>query len=203
MNKTKGQTVFIIDDDAAVRDSIQELVESVGLQARTFPSAQKFLDVFRTGWSGCLVLDVRMGGMGGMALQSKLNEQGVTIPVIFISGHGDISMAVRVLKAGALDFIQKPYQEQQLLDAINSTLAVDAAQREAISDSNLIDQQLASLTDREREVLEKVLEGGTSKQTARDMGISPRTVEAHRHSLLRKFNVGSVKDLILHPLLRK
>ncbi len=203
MTQMEEPTVFIIDDDAAVRDSIQELVESVGLLAKAFASAQAFLDFYRAGLSGCLVLDVRMAGMSGLALQRKLSDLGVEIPLIFITGHSDVPMAVRALKAGAVDFIQKPYREQRLLDSINDALAADADARNSAAGTNELAQQLASLTDREREVLNRILDGDTSKQAARNMGISPRTVEAHRQNLLRKLNISSVKELMLHPLLRK
>jgi len=190
------QTVFIIDDDAAVRDSIQELVESVGLCAQTYVSAQAFLDSFQPERSGCLVLDVRMAGMSGLLLQEKLAELGAGIPVIIITGHGDVPMAVRALQAGAADFVQKPYRDQLLLDSINKALASDVAARRAASERVDQDEQLAALTTREREVLDKLLEGSTSKQTARQLAISPRTVEAHRRNILGKLELGSAKELI-------
>ncbi len=128
------QTVFIVDDDAVVLDSVRELVESVGLHAETFASAQAFLERFRPERAGCLVLDVRMGGMSGLGLQGKLNELGASIPVIVLTGHADAPMAVRALKSGAIDFIQKPYRDQLLLDSINSALAADEDLRQATSD---------------------------------------------------------------------
>ena len=196
------QTVFIIDDDVAVRDSIQELVESVDLHAETHDSAQAFLDAFRPDRPGCLVLDVRMAGMGGLALQEKLAELGAGIPVIIITGHGDVPMAVRALQAGAVDFIQKPYRDQLLLDSINKALATDAAARRSSAGTDDLNRHLAALTQREREVLDKLLEGGTSKHIARDLAISPRTVEAHRKAVLQKMEVGSVKELILKQRVR-
>jgi len=196
------QTVFIIDDDAAVRDSIQELVESVGLRAQCYASGQAFLDGFQPQRSGCLVLDVRMAGMSGLLLQQKLDELGAEIPIIIITGHGDVPMAVCALQAGAVDFIQKPYRDQLLLDSINNALAADAATRRLAAGRDDLDQHLAALTKREREVLDKLLEGGSSKQIARDLGISPRTVEAHRQNLLHKLKVGSVKEFILSQLVR-
>ena len=125
----KQQTVFIVDDDVAVRDSIQELLESVGLRAESYASGQAFLDNFQPERPGCLVLDVRMAGMGGLVLQEKLNALGARIPVIMITGHADVPMAVRALKAGAVDFVQKPYRDQLLLDSINNALTVDAIAR--------------------------------------------------------------------------
>ena len=196
------QTVFIVDDDAAVRDSIQELVESVGLRAQSYASGQAFLDSFQPERPGCLVLDVRMAGMSGLLLQQKLDELGAGIPIIIITGHGDVPMAVHALQAGAVDFIQKPYRDQLLLDSINKALAADAAARRSSAGTDNLDQHLAALTKREREVLDKLLEGGSSKHIARDLGISPRTVEAHRQNLLHKLEVGSVKELMLNQLVR-
>lgn len=196
------QTVFIIDDDAAVRDSIQELVESVGLRAQSYASGQAFLDSFQPERSGCLVVDVRMAGMSGLLLQEKLGELGAGIPIIIITGHGDVPMAVHALQAGAVDFIQKPYRDQLLLDSINQALAADAAARRLSAETDEHDQHLGALTKREREVLDKLLEGGSSKRIARDLGISPRTVEAHRQNLLHKLKVGSVKELMLNQRIR-
>ena len=129
------QTVFIIDDDEAFRDSVKELVSSVGLAAETFRSALEFLEAFDPARPGCLVLDVRMARMSGIALQAKLKEMGARIPIVFISGHGDIAMAVNAIKDGAVDFVQKPYHEQQLLDAIDEALRRDAAQRAPAADA--------------------------------------------------------------------
>jgi len=197
------QTVFIVDDDAAVRDSIQELVESVGLRAESHSSGQAFLASYQPQRSGCLVLDVRMAGMSGLVLQEKLNELGARIPVIIITGHGDVPMAVHALKAGAVDFVQKPYRNQLLLDSINNALTIDTIARRSLDESQNHDRQLATLTNREQEVLDKLLAGSISKQIAKELGISHRTVEAHRQSLLRKLGVGSVKELMLHPIARE
>jgi FixJ family two-component response regulator len=197
------QTVFIVDDDAAVRDSIQELVESVGLRAESHSSGQAFLASYQPQRSGCLVLDVRMAGMSGLVLQEKLNELGARIPVIIITGHGDVPMAVHALKAGAVDFVQKPYRHQLLLDSINNALTMDTIARRSLDESQNHDRQLATLTKREQEVLDKLLAGNISKQVARELGISTRTVEAHRQNLLRKLGIGSVKELMLHPIARE
>jgi len=197
------QTVFIVDDDAAVRDSIQELVESVGLRAESHSSGQAFLASYQPQRSGCLVLDVRMAGMSGLVLQERLNELGARIPVIIITGHGDVPMAVHALKGGAVDFVQKPYRNQLLLDSINNALTMDTIARRSLDESQNHDRQLATLTKREQEVLDKLLAGNISKQIARELGISTRTVEAHRQNLLRKLGVGSVKELMLHPIARE
>jgi FixJ family two-component response regulator len=191
------QTVFVVDDDAAVRDSIKELVESVNLQAEVHESALAFLDAFDPRRPGCLVLDVRMAEMGGLVLQDRLNMMQASIPVIVLTGHGDVPMAVQAMRNGAVDFIQKPYREQALLDSINAALTRDAAARRSTSAADDFEGRLASLTEREREVLDLVLSGSTSKEIARELVVSPRTVEAHRKNLLRKLEIGTVKELML------
>ncbi|MEZ5577034.1 MAG: response regulator [Candidatus Competibacteraceae bacterium] len=203
MRNTREQMVFIVDDDAAVRDSIQELVESVGLRAEGYASAFAFLDGFQPRYSGCLVLDVRMAAMSGLALQERLNELGFRIPVIMLTGHGDVPMAVQAMKAGAVDFIQKPYRDQTLLDSINAALVLDAAARHLSNAAESLEHQLATLTEREREVLNQTLTGSTSKEIARELSVSPRTVEAHRQNLLRKLGIGTVKELMLHLVPRE
>lgn len=191
------RTVFIVDDDAAVRDSIAELVESVGLQARCYPSAPAFLEAFEPQRPGCLVLDVRMRGMSGMELQRELKAQGVGLPVIVLTGHADVPMAVEAMKAGAVDFLQKPYRDQALLDSINTALSMTGVVGDSDAAVDTIEQSATTLTEREKEVLELVRVGKTSKEIARALAISPRTAEAHRRNLLRKLDVGSVKELIL------
>ena len=190
------QTVFVVDDDAAVRDSIAELVESIGLRAEGYASAPAFLEAFQPERPGCLVLDVRMAEMSGLALQQRLNALGARIPVIVLTGHGDVPMAVEAMKAGAVDFLQKPYREQSLLDSINAALAIEEAARHSRATADKFDQCFATLTDREREVLKLLLAGKTSKEIASALAISPRTAEAHRHNLLRKFGAGSTKELM-------
>jgi FixJ family two-component response regulator len=189
-------TVFIVDDDAGVRKSIRELLVSVGLAVETFESAQSFLDAFDTARPGCLVLDVRMARMSGLALEAKLAEMGADIPVVFISGHGDISMAVNAIKRGAVDFVPKPYQEQQLLDAVNEALRRDALRRAAPLDASGFAQRLQMLSPREHEVLDLALKGHSSKAIARELGISHRTVELHRSHLLEKLEVASITELM-------
>jgi len=189
-------TVFIIDDDEAYRDSVQELVTSVGLAAQTFRSSLEFLETFDPERAGCLVLDVRMAHMSGTALQARLKEMGARIPIVFISGHGDIALAVNAIKEGAVDFVQKPYREQQLLDAINAALRRDAAERVVAPVPNALADRLATLTAREREVMELALKGLSSKAIANKLSISYRTVEQHRSRLLEKFGVGSMTELL-------
>ncbi len=190
------QTVFVVDDDAAVRDSIAELVESVGLQSETYGSASAFLEAFRPERPGCLVLDVRMAEMSGLELQNRLNELGAGIPVIMLTGHGDVPIAVQAMKAGAADFLQKPYRDQALLDSINAALSIDAASRRSIAAAASFDRRRTTLTEREREVLDLLLGSKTSKEIASELAISPRTAEAHRRSVLRKFGVGSANELM-------
>jgi FixJ family two-component response regulator len=196
MTDMEEQTVFVVDDDAAVRDSIAELAESVGLRAEGYASALAFLEAFQRERPGCLVLDVRMAEMSGLVLQERLSELGARIPVIMLTGHGDVPMAVQAMKAGAVDFLQKPYRDQALLDTINAALSMDAAARRSSAAADNFEQCLAALTEREREVLDLLLAGNTSKEIARELEISPRTAEAHRGNLLRKFGVGSAKELI-------
>jgi FixJ family two-component response regulator len=203
MGSMQEQTVFVVDDDAAVRDSIQELAGSVGLQTEGYASADAFLEDFRPQRPGCLVLDVRMAGMSGLVLQERLNELEALIPVIVLTGHGDVPMAVQAMGNGAVDFIQKPYREQALLDSINAALARDAAARHLSSTVDDSERRLATLTDREREVLGQILSGLTSKEIARELAVSPRTVDAHRKNLLRKLGTGSVKELMLRMASRE
>lgn len=196
MSKPDDQKVYVVDDDAAVRDSIAELSESVGLEAEVYASAQEFLDAYEPERPGCLVLDVRMAEMSGLVLQERLNALGTGIPVIVLTAHGDVEMAVAAMKAGAVDFLQKPYRDQALLDSINTALSLDAANRRSGASAEDLERCLATLTDREREVLDHLLAGRTSKETAKALQISPRTAEAHRRNLLRKFGVASAKALM-------
>jgi two-component system response regulator DctR len=189
-------TVFIVDDDEAVLDSIAELVMSVGLQAATFHSAQEFRDSFRPERPGCLVLDVRMAHKSGLLLQEELNAIGARIPIVFISGHGDIAVAIKAIKAGAIDFVQKPYHEQQLLDSINEALRRDAETRQVAGSGDVFAERLAALTDRERDVLNQVVQGLSSKAIAKMLDISYRTVELHRSHIMEKLGVRSAAELI-------
>ncbi len=195
-------TVFIVDDDEAFRDSVKELVSSVGLAAEAFDSAMAFLAAYDPERAGCLVLDVRMAHMSGIALQAKLKSMGGRIPIVFVSGHGDIQTAVGAIKDGAVDFVQKPYHEQQLLDAINEALRRDAVQRAPSSASPALAERTAALTAREREIMELALKGLPSKVIAKELAISYRTVEQHRSRLLEKLGVGSITELMRLTLTR-
>ena len=189
-------TVFIVDDHAGVRDSIAELVDSVGLRHATFASAQQFLDAFDQEAPGCLVLDVRMAHMSGPALQDHLATMGARIPIVFISGHADIDIAIRTIKAGAVNFVTKPYREQELLDSINEALAADAANRSTNSVASEFAARLTTLTARERQVMELVATGQSSKEIARALRISHRTVELHRSHIFDKLGVQSATELV-------
>lgn len=197
MNDTQQPTVFIVDDDDAVRDSITELAESVGLPAEAYDSALAFLATFEPDRPGCLVLDVRMAEMSGLALQKHLNDKRIDLPVVMLSGHGDVPMAVEAMRNGALDFIQKPYREQALLDSINNALRKNAEDRRRGSMGENFQKLLTTLTEREMEVFEQLRLGTSSKQIARTLAISPRTVETHRHHILAKLDLNSVKELML------
>ena len=189
-------TVFIVDDDEAYRDSLVELVSSVGLRNECFASALDFLAAFDAQRAGCLVLDVRMARMSGLELQARLKAMGAALPIVFISGHGDIEMAVKAIKDGAVDFVQKPYREQQLLDAINAALRRDGEQRSTPPPAAPAVAQLALLSAREREVMALALQGLPSKQIARQLNLSHRTVEHHRSRLLEKLGVASMAELM-------
>ena len=189
-------TVCIVDDDEAVLDSIAELMSSVGLRAATFRSAQEFLDGYDPQRPGCLVLDVRMAHMSGLALQEKLLAMGAAIPIVFVSGYHDIPVAIKTVKAGAVDFVQKPYRDQQLLDSINEALQRDAAARAAASASERFAQRLTTLTDRERHVMELMVKGWSSKAIAKALAISHRTVEVHRSHVHEKLGARTVPELI-------
>jgi len=190
------QKVYIIDDDEAVRDSIKELVESVNLNAEIFESAISFLDSFTTDKAGCLVLDIRMSRMSGLVLQERLNDLGATLPVIFITGHGDVDIAVDALKSGAVDFIQKPYHDQNLLDSINDALELDNRNRNISQHDETIEKSIGQLTKREHEVMDLLSQGDTNKIIGKKLDISPRTVEVHRQHILQKFKVKSTTQLI-------
>jgi FixJ family two-component response regulator len=196
MTQANEQWVFVVDDDADVRDSIAELLDSVGLRAACFATAQAFLDAYDAERSGCLVLDVRMAGMSGLELQQRLLDMGARLPVILVTGHGDVPMAVEAMKAGARDFLQKPYRDQALLDAINHALNADAAARSTDFERDRVAQCIKTLTAREQAVLDGVRAGKTSKEIARELDISPRTAEVHRRNLLRKFHVESTRALL-------
>lgn len=193
-------TVYVVDDDEAVRKTLRLLLQSVHIAVKTYGSAGEFLDEFDPTTPGCIVLDVRMPGMSGMELQEKLIADGVKTPVIIVTGHGDVPMAVKAVQRGALDFIEKPFREQQLLDRIKQALQKDAQIRHGEEKTVRLRQRLESLTPREREVLDLVVSGKNTKQIAALFGVSVQAVAAHRERLMRKMDVESVAELVAKML---
>lgn len=189
-------TVFIVDDDQAVVRSLRWLIESVKVRVETYASAQSFIDDYDSAMSGCLVLDVRMPGMSGIELQERLAAQRIRIPIIFITGHGDVQMAVRAVQAGAFDFVEKPFNDQDLLDRIQKAITRDTEQRDKEAYRTQLRALFASLTPREREVLDLVVEGMSNKAIANSLGLSAKTVEVHRAKVMDKMHARSVSDLV-------
>ena len=189
-------TVFVVDDDNAVRNSLRLLLKSVGLASQPLGSAAEFLETYRPSQPGCLVLDVRMPGMSGLELQRELNLRGATIPVIFITGHGDIPMAVEAMQQGAFDFLAKPFRDQELIDRVQRALAKDGTTRSALKERERIRERLESLTPREREVLSLMTQGKPNKIMAHELGVSQRTVEIHRARVMEKSGATSLAQLV-------
>ncbi len=194
--KDSPQTVIVVDDDDAVRNSLRLLLKSAGIHAEVAESAQEYLGRFDANQGGCLLLDVRMPGMSGLELQQELNMRGATIPVIFITGNGDIPMAVEAMQHGAFDFLQKPFRDQDLLDRVQRALARDTENRTRLRHTDRIRERLASLSPREREVLELVTQGKANKMVASDLGVSQRTVEIHRAHVMQKMEASSLAELV-------
>lgn len=190
------QRVYIVDDDEPMRDSLQWLLESQGFAVTAFASAEDFLAACREGMAGCIVLDVRMPGMSGLELYEKLNARRCTLPVIFITGHGDVPMAVSALKKGAVDFIEKPFGDQDMLRLIVQCLELDRANRARQQETAAAAQRLAGLTEREAEVMDLILAGRLNKQIADVLNISIKTVEVHRGRIMDKMQVRTVAELV-------
>ena len=188
--------VFVIDDDPSMRGALEDLVGSVGLQVRVFASPQDFLQSKLPEVPGCLVLDVRLPGMSGLTFQKELAKLGVALPVIFITGHGDIPMSVRALKAGAIEFLTKPFHDQELLDAIHAAIERDRGRRrEAVLVAEL-QERYARLTERERQTMTLVVIGRANKQIAAELNLSEMTVKVHRGQVMRKMHAGSLPELV-------
>jgi RNA polymerase sigma factor (sigma-70 family) len=185
-----------VDDDPGVLNAVQFLLRSVGLPSEGFSSAAEFLSHHEPGDPGCLVLDLRMPGMSGRELQQRLMEMGSHIPIIFVTAHGDVPTAVDAVKAGAIDFIQKPFEDRKLLDKVHEALALDARNRQMRRERAEIWERIEELTPREREVMASVVEGKMNKTIARNLGISQRTVEIHRARVMEKMRAGSVQELV-------
>ena len=192
---TDPQVVFVVDDDPQVREAIELLLDSVDLKVETFESAQAFLQSFDPAQSGCLVLDVRMPGMSGLEMQRKLISEGIHIPTLLLTAHAEVPMAVEALKAGALDFIEKPYSPQALLDQIQKALAEELRRRKKRLRLAEIEALLTRLSQREHEIMQLVVKGRNSKSIAKGLGISEKTVDFHRRNLLGKMEVGTMVEL--------
>jgi two-component system response regulator FixJ len=191
-----NKTVIVVDDDADVRDSLQALLQSAGFKARLFDSAGALLTNFRPEEAGCIIADIRMPDMDGLTLQAKLSEQKNSLPVIIITGHGDVPLAVRAMKAGALDFIEKPFDDDRLLESVRRALDRTREERDQAANSQEVTDRLSSLTPRELDVLKLLVAGHPNKVVAHQLDISPRTVEVHRGHLMEKMQARSLSDLV-------
>jgi len=192
----KKSTVYVVDDDQAIRHAMELLMRSVGLVYEIFHSGDDFLTNHTNDRAGCLVLDIRMPGLGGLELQEKLNEMGSTLPIIFISGHGDVPMAVEAMQKGAVDFIQKPFRDQELLDRISEAIETDQERRSAREEKSEVLGKIEKLTNREHQVLDLVVTGKPNKVIAYELGVSQRTVEIHRARVMEKMQAKSLADLV-------
>jgi FixJ family two-component response regulator len=188
--------VFVVDDDAPMRESLKNLIRSVGLRVELFASAQEFLRSKRPDQPSCLVLDVRLPGLSGLDLQRRTGDAGIEIPIVFITGHGDIPMSVRAMKAGAVEFLTKPFRDQDLLDAIQQALERDGKARDQRAALEELRSRFASLTSREREVMKRVVAGLLNKQIGAELGTSETTVKVHRHQVMEKMGAGSLPELV-------
>lgn len=196
MSSLPKPTIFVVDDEADIRDALRLLLNSVGLDVETFGSAQAFLDTYDPARPGCLILDVRMPGMCGPELQEKLQTKQISIPIIIITGHGDVPTAVRTMKAGAIDVIEKPFNDQTLLDRVQQALQQDQQQRQQQDEHKKIAARLALLTPRETEVMKGIVKGKLNKVIAADLGLSTRTVEIHRARIMDKMQTRSLSNLV-------
>ena len=194
--KEPDSIVYVIDDDRSVREAIESLIRSVGMTVKTFASAQEFKAISRPSVPSCLVLDVRMPGLSGLDLQRELVDGDMRIPVIFITGHGDIPMSVRAMKAGAVEFLTKPFRDQDLLDAISEAIESDRAERLQLAEITEFQKRFEQLTPREREVMSLVVKGLLNKQIAVKLKISEITVKLHRHQVMEKMQAQSLADLV-------
>jgi two-component system, LuxR family, response regulator FixJ len=194
--KNEEPLIYLVDDDEAVRDSLGLLFKSIGLKHEAYSSALDFLQRFDSTRHACLVADIRMPGLSGLELQQRLNEQHAEIPIIFITGHGDVPMAVTAMKSGAADFIQKPFRDQDLIDRIHKGLERDRERRASRAEADEIRARIALLTPRESEVMQRVVRGQANKVIAMDLGVSQRTVELHRARVMRKLKMRSLAELV-------
>lgn len=195
------QIVFVVDDDEGIREGLSVLLETVDLPHRLFSSAMEFLESYELSQPGCLVLDIRMPRMSGLDLQLKLADMGSSLPIIFITGHGDIPMAVEAMRRGALDFIRKPFREQDLLDSINEALEYDEGTREKLDCHKTLQDQIATLSEREHEIFDRVATGQMNKVIASELGISERTVEVHRAQVMKKLKARTLAQVVRAKIL--
>ena len=189
-------TIYVVDDDDGMRRALSLLLTTVGYKTAAFASPKEFLEKFQRDTAGCLVLDIRMPGMSGLELQQHLNRMGAMLPVIFITGHGDVPMAVQAMKEGAFEFVQKPFRDQDLLDRINHALELDKENRSTLARRADVLHRLESLTPREKQVMDLVVDGAANKVIAIDLGLSERTVEIHRSKVMEKMGARSVAHLV-------
>lgn len=189
-------TIFVVDDDPGVQQALRLLFRSVGYRTEVFGTAQQFLDSYNDQWAGCIVLDIRMPGMSGLELQQQLNERHSILPIVFMTGHGDVPMAVEAMQAGAVDFIQKPFHDQDLLDRIAHAVNRDAENRRVLHEQHEIRKRLKLLTPREREIMDLVVDGKANKVIAADLNLSQRTVEIHRARVMEKMQAASLAHLV-------
>ncbi|MFI4861612.1 MAG: response regulator transcription factor [Phycisphaerales bacterium JB063] len=190
------QTVYVVDDDAAVRDSLQWLLESVGLSVKSYGSANAFLAEADQSCRGCLVVDLRLPGLSGLDLMDQLNNKSIQLPTIMITGHGDVTAAVRAMKAGAIDFIEKPFNDEILLDRVRAALAMDIEQFASVEHLREIAGRAERLTPREVQVMGLVVQGKLNKQIATELGLSHKTIEVHRAHVMEKMQAGSLAELV-------
>ena len=190
-----NQFAYIVDDDEAIRDSLSWLMESRGISCKTFPSAESFLEAWNAAFAGCILLDIRMGEMSGSELFDRLVERGCQLPVIFLTGHGDVPLAVSTLKNGAFDFVEKPFNDNLLVDRVLEALKLDDERRQAAASADSVNRRLAQLTPRERQVMERILAGKLNKVIADELKVCMRTVEVHRASLFEKMGVKTAVEL--------
>lgn len=193
---SEAPVVFVVDDDAAVRGSLAMLLKSVSLPVRAFASAMEFLEQIHPAQAGCLVLDIRMPGMSGIELQHQLKLRAFALPIIFITGHGDVAMAVTAMREGAIDFIEKPFRDQELLDRVFQALEIDRQRRQARDEIGMLRERFAGLTPREQEVMQRIVRGEANKLIALDLGLSERTVEIHRAKVMHKTGARSLAELV-------
>ncbi len=194
--KDSDGLVCVVDDDESVRRSLERLIKSIGLEVKTFPSAAEFQDRHRPDGPCCLILDIRMPGISGLDLQQELHSAGVSMPIIFITGHGTIPLSVRAMKSGAVDFLEKPFDEQDLLDAIHGALEIDRGTHHNRSELAEIQEHIESLTSREREVFLRVVDGRLNKQITDEIGTSEKTVKVHRAHVMQKMQADSLAALV-------